>query len=59
MSKVEIIAIIFAVGILAFRIYQKYIKKEKPDKGNGVKDSAGKVSGLSSADDDYEPYARK
>ena len=58
MGKVEIIAIIFAVTIIAFRLYQKYIKKEKPNNSTDQKASSD-ISGSPSADDDYEPYANK
>ena len=59
MGKVEIFAIIIVVAILSFRIYQKYIKKEKGDKASDSKNPNVFISGSSTKDYDYEPYAKK
>lgn len=59
MGKVEIIVLIFAAVILVFRIYQKYIKKDKGKRGTDSEKPTGSMPGSSVEDDDYEPYAKK
>ncbi|MFN8209362.1 MAG: hypothetical protein U0T33_00145 [Bacteroidales bacterium] len=54
-SSIAVFAAVFAV--LAFRIYQKYFKKNDI-KGNQRKGS-GSSFPSSSKDDDYEPYSKK
>ena len=59
MEKIQIIVIILAVALVAFRLYQKYIRKDKSSEGNNRNDSKGNMPGSSATDDDYEPYAKK
>lgn len=59
MGKVEIFLVIIAFAVLAFRIYQKYIKKDKGVRDTGSKNPGGSISSSSTGDDDYEPYAKK
>ena len=58
MDTVEIIAITAAIAIVAVRIYQKYIKKDKNKSGTNSKTLPGSVFSSSSQDDDYEPYSK-
>lgn len=58
MNKFELFAIILAVGIFGFRIYQKYFKDGKGKTGADAKSPSGSVLS-SSKDDDYEPYLKK
>jgi len=59
MGKVEIFLIIIAFAVLAFRLYQKYIKKDKGTQDSDSTNRGGSISGSSTSDDDYEPYAKK
>jgi hypothetical protein len=44
---------------LAFRLYQKYIKKDKNNAGSTTKKTEGSLFPASSKDDDYEPYSKR
>jgi hypothetical protein len=59
MDKSQIIILSAVLAILSFRIYQKYIKKDKDKTGSNKNPSAGSGFSLSSKDDDYEPYSKK
>jgi hypothetical protein len=59
MNKVEILAFSAAFGILAIRLYQKYIKKDSGKSGSPTNMSSGSKFISSSKDDDYEPYSKK
>jgi hypothetical protein len=59
MDKVEIIALSAVFAIVAVRLYQKYIKKDKGKSGNYTKTSPGSMFSSSSKDDDYEPYSKR
>jgi len=59
MDKTQIIIFAVAMIFLAFRIYQKYIKKDKNNSGSNKKTSAGSSFSSSSRDDDYEPYSKR
>jgi len=59
MDKVEIIVFSAAFAIVAVRLYQKYIKKDKGKSGTDTKTSPGSMFSSSSKDDDYEPYSKK
>lgn len=59
MDKTQIFIIAFAMVFLAFRIYQKYIKKGTEKSETDTKDIAGSKFSSPSKDDDYEPYSRK
>jgi uncharacterized membrane protein YebE (DUF533 family) len=54
-DQTSIIIAAGAVAYLAFRIYQKYVKKDQ-----GIKNSPPKSGVFSSTSkDDYEPYSKK
>ena len=59
MGKVEIFLIIIAFAVLAFRLYHKYIKKDRGTQDSDSKNRIGSISGSSEDDDDYEPYGKK
>jgi len=59
MDKTQIIILSAAMSILAVRLYQKYIKKDKGKAGPETKTSAGSAFSSFSKDDDYEPYSKK
>jgi len=44
---------------LAFRLYQKYIKKGNSNSPSDANKSTGSKSFTSLKDDDYEPYSKK
>jgi len=59
MDKTQIFIFAFAMVFLAFRIYQKYIKKGTGKSGTDTKDATESKFSSPSKDDDYEPYSRK
>jgi hypothetical protein len=59
MDKTQIIIFSAAMVILAVRVYQKYIKKDKNKTETPVKPSSGSSFPSSSKDEDYEPYSKK
>lgn len=59
MDKKEIVIIAAVVAVLAFRIYQKYIKKGKSKTGTETKSSSNTSFPSSVKDEDYEPYSKK
>lgn len=59
MDKIEIIALAVALPIVAYRIYQKYIKKGRGPQGSETKEPGSSFRISSSTDDDYEPYSGK
>jgi hypothetical protein len=46
-----------AVAVAAYRLYQKYIRKDKGEPGKFQKKGPSAMS--SSKEDDYEPYSKK
>jgi Tfp pilus assembly major pilin PilA len=56
-NQIIVIAAIFAV--LAIRLYQKYMKKDKTNPESRTKTSSGSEFSSSSKEDDYEPYSKK
>jgi hypothetical protein len=58
MNKSEIIIFAAAMAFLAFRLYQKYMKKGNYNPGSKTKESGTSFS-TSSKDDEYEPYSKK
>jgi hypothetical protein len=56
-NNLEIIVIAALLAFVAFRLYQKYFRKETGQRGPGKK--SGSSFSSSSKDDDYEPYAKK
>lgn len=59
MDKKDIIIFAAVFAFLAFRLYQKYGKKQKGNSATDTKTSSGTTFSSSSKDDDYEPYAKK
>lgn len=60
MSRIDIIVLLAAFSFLAFRLYQKYAKKDKQQTNlPGEKRSLLKKPGLEEQADDYEPYSDK
>jgi hypothetical protein len=59
MDKTQIIIFSAAMVILAVRLYQKYIKKEKTKSETPEKPSSGSSFPSSSKDEEYEPYSKK
>jgi hypothetical protein len=59
MHQSQIILFSAVIAFLAFRLYQKYIKKDKGKSGTETKPSSGSSFPSSSKDEDYEPYSKK
>jgi uncharacterized membrane protein YebE (DUF533 family) len=59
MDTKQIIIFSVAMAFLAFRLYQKYYKKNTPGSSEEKKSSTGNALTNSSKDDDYEPYTKK
>jgi hypothetical protein len=59
MDKKQIIIFAVALVFVGFRLYQKYIKKDKDNSGSATNKSQGSAFTSSSKDDDYEPYSKK
>ena len=59
MDKTQIFIFVFAMVFLAFRLYQKYVKKNTDKSGTDTKNVPGSKFSSSSIDDDYEPYSKK
>jgi len=57
MNKFEIILLSAVIGVIAVRIYQKYVKKNQGKQGGGNTQSTTLSS--SSKETDYEPYSKK
>jgi hypothetical protein len=56
-EKLQILLFAVCFGIVAFRLYNKYIKKDEVKPGSQKKPTSSFTS--PSKDDDYEPYAKK
>jgi hypothetical protein len=59
MDKTQIIIFAAAASILAVRLYQKYIKKDKNKTETEKKSSPASSFPPLSKDEDYEPYSKK
>jgi hypothetical protein len=59
MNKTEIIVITSAFVLIAIRLYQKYIRKNKGNQAKNTKMPSGSIFNSASKDDEYEPYAKK
>jgi len=59
MDTKQIIIFSLAMAYLAFRLYQKYYKKNTPGSSGENKGSTGNSLSNYSKDDDYEPYSKK
>jgi len=59
MEKSQIFIFALLISVVAFKLYQKYGKKNmSSDSENKTKNSVGGIAG-SSVKDDYEPYSKK
>jgi len=59
MDNVEIIALSAVFAVLAFRLYQKYSKKDLNKGESSQKNQGGHLFSSNNHDDDYEPYSKK
>jgi sortase (surface protein transpeptidase) len=59
MDTKQIIIFSAAMAFLAFRLYQKYYKKNNSVSSTEQKNKKGTTIFNSSKDDDYEPYSKK
>jgi len=59
MDTKDIIIFSAVMAFLAFRLYQKYAKKNQKGTANDKKISSDSAFFSTSKDDDYEPYSRK
>jgi hypothetical protein len=57
MENSDILVAAALAAILAFRLYQKHLKKKQSASGANI--SSSPDSKLSGKDDDYEPYSKK
>lgn len=56
-DKLEIIVFAILFAFVAFRLYQKYVKKDSGQSSFGKKDGSAFLS--SKKDEEYEPYSKK
>jgi hypothetical protein len=59
MDTKDIIIFAAVLAFLAFRLYQKYVKKDQKGTANEKKTSSDTTFFSTSKDDDYEPYSKK
>ena len=59
MDKSQILIFSAVAAVLAIRLYQKYVKKNKNKSGTETKPSSGSTISSSIKDEDYEPYSKK
>jgi hypothetical protein len=59
MDKSNIAIFAAVMGVAAFRLYQKYKKKDKNKSGGNINTPSNSSMPSSSKDDDYEPYSKK
>ncbi len=59
MDKTQIIIVAVSLALVAFRLYQKYVKKNKSITGTDTKTSSDSAFSPSSKEDDYEPYSKR
>ncbi len=59
MDTKDIIIFAAVFAFLAFRLYQKYLKKDQKGTANEKKISTDSAFFSTSKDDDYEPYSKK
>jgi hypothetical protein len=59
MSKSQIIIYSVALAFVLFRLYQKFMKKDKSKTSEDSKQITGTSFPSTSKDDDYEPYSKK
>lgn len=59
MDKTQIILFSAAMAFVAFRLYQKFVKKDRNKTGTDIKSPSGDSFPSSSKDEEYEPYSKK
>jgi hypothetical protein len=59
MDKTQIILFSAAMAFVAFRLYQKFVKKDRNKSGTDIKSTSGDSFPSSSKDEEYEPYSKK
>lgn len=59
MDTKDIIIFSAVIAFVAFRLYQKYGKKDQNGTANDRKASSDSTFFSTSKDDDYEPYSKK
>jgi hypothetical protein len=59
MDTTQIIILLSAFAIVAFRLYQKYGKKKKSDSGTKSENISDPAVSSHSKDEDYEPYSKR
>jgi hypothetical protein len=59
MDTKDIIIFAAVFVFLAFRLYQKYVKKDQKGTANEKKISTDSTFFSTTKDDDYEPYSKK
>ena len=59
METKDIIIFSAVIAFVAFRLYQKYGKKEQKGNANDRKASSDSTFFSNSKEDDYEPYSKK
>jgi hypothetical protein len=59
MDKSQILIFSAVLAVVAIRLYQKFLKKDKAKSGTEPKPSSGTSFPSSSKDEDYEPYLKK
>lgn len=59
MHNSQIIIFAAAMAVLAIRLYQKYIKKDKSKSGTDTRSGSDASFSSSTKDDEYEPYSKK
>jgi hypothetical protein len=59
MDKTQIFIYSAVIALVAVRLYQKFVKKDKGKLGSDAKHGSDNSMLYSSKDDDYEPYSKK
>ena len=59
MNKSQIIIFSAVAAVLAVRLYQRYVKKNKSNTGGQPGSATGSSFPLHDKDDEYEPYSKK
>jgi hypothetical protein len=59
MHNSQILVFSAVIAVLAIRLYQKFVKKDRGKSGTEDNQNSGSSFPSSSKDDDYEPYSKK
>jgi hypothetical protein len=59
MHNSQVLIFSAVIAVVAIRLYQKFIKKDKGNSGTKEINPTGSSFPSSSKDDDYEPYSKK